>query len=724
MEPPTAALTQGFTEQSVRLAVFDVEIRRRTDQWSTGEQVDLQSVIDLFQSVTAARCGNDRTLLALHEADTAELTGEVVVARTAPTPPRIMFYDFSAGRRVERSLDDLADTAVAWRLRFWTEDFDPPERPSYLVEIDDTPDDGPPSTASEADVVGGRSGEPAAWIDAVRSALVSDRDDRRSAKRQGYERGMDEAAIREAGGATGLRCEGRRVDEYGQQVVTLSVPETDDEGDDATVDLSKTDLAPGDDVLVTASVEALPVEGELFAVRPRAVELGIYWDTAAGSDAETAITPDADHRFGVAPLVTARPYEAIEGALRSLERRDHTGATYAATGDVRFAEPADLPDTERLNRSQRRAVERALAAEDICCVHAPPWTGARRTIQAIVAGAVANDRTVGLFAPSVEDLDRVLAADTADDDTTTLTTGASVSYARVTGETESAVDPWQADVVGLPIDQADPTQELTFDVGIVDQAARIDVARAAIPFASADRLILVGDPRQLPPAASLVGEHADLPRSIYEHIEEAYGEEVVAELRCQYGMNQAIAMYSNARYYDGRLIHGQDNRTWTIDTMAPLHPVHADGVPERTPTGSLHCDPAVDVAVDEVEAITARGIDGDDIGVIAPTSAQIGKLRAALDERGLGDAGVTVDRPAAFACHAREAIVLSLLAATDEGHRWSHETLNVALTRARRRLVIVANWSRLAAESDDAGATPATDLCRFLEARGLRPETG
>ena len=699
MKVSAPALERAINTSDLQLAVFDVDIRRRTDQWKTGSTVALGDVIDTFQEVPGAYLPDGRLLIPLHEPDAAELTGEAVIVDPDHQPPVVTFFDFSAGGRVSYPLDELASTVIGWQCRFWTSAFEPSEIPEYLKAIDEAP------TVEFRESSSGPPGDEAIWIDQVRSAVIATREEKRSIRRSALESPNRELVI-EHGGLVDLISHGRHADEYGQVVVTLGPPEDAETG----AEVAGGRVNSGDDVIVASEgVSSLPVEAAVLSRDGREIQIGIYWDTAADDGVEDAFSEDAEHRFFVAPLIDATPYEAVEQALRSLERRERATRVYAGIGPIRFDDDLAAPTSASLNREQLAAVTRALTAEDVCCIHAPPWTGARRTIHHIISESIEDDRTVGIFAPTASALSSTLGTTNP---SLSLTTGQTISCCW-TSESSPEVGPFEADVIAYPLDAGlcEPIPDL--DIGIVDHAARIDVAKGAIPFVHADRVVLVGDHAQLPPRDPLTGSANNLPGSIYSHIAHAYEADVVSPLRCQYAMNQAIAMYSNERYYGGQLLHGQDNRTWTIDTLSPVSIVQTTGTPRKTPTDSWFDTAEVEAVTHEVNSLVDRGVAPGDLCVIAPTSAQIGKLRADLDEFD----GIAVGSPELFTCTNRRVAIVSLLSGDPAQSFWSHHSLNVALTRATRRLVLVGNWSPLADATDQSGPLPP--LYQYLTNRGL-----
>ena len=81
-----------------------------------------------------------------------------------------------------------------------------------------------------------------------------------------------------------------------------------------------------------------------------------------------------------------------------------------------------------------------------------------------------------------------------------------------------------------------------------------------------------------------------------------------------------------------------------------------------------------------------RGISADSIGVVSPFRAQVVLLRQMLD-----GTGVTVDTVERFQGGERDIMILSFVRSRATGFVFDDRRLNVAITRARRKLVLVAH---------------------------------
>jgi superfamily I DNA and/or RNA helicase len=82
----------------------------------------------------------------------------------------------------------------------------------------------------------------------------------------------------------------------------------------------------------------------------------------------------------------------------------------------------------------------------------------------------------------------------------------------------------------------------------------------------------------------------------------------------------------------------------------------------------------------------SHGIQPESIGVVSPFRAQVVLLRQML-----GGTGVTVDTVERFQGGERDIMILSFVRSRGTGFVFDDRRLNVAITRARRKLVLVAH---------------------------------
>ncbi|WP_144903158.1 AAA domain-containing protein [Halobellus captivus] len=379
------------------------------------------------------------------------------------------------------------------------------------------------------------------------------------------------------------------------------------------------------------------------------------------------------------------------------------------------------------NDAQDRAVRLAVDAEDFALVHGPPGTGKTYTIAQIVRALVERDERVLLSAFTNRAVDNALEAVREQGIADVVRVGSEnsvredmldVRLERGGDPNERAAALREASVVAATTSACGSRvmREQSFDVALVDEASQLTEPGTLAAVELAERFVLVGDHEQLPPVVraggaqsapgSASGEPAAKPRagnelrtSLFERLIESHSDASVL-LDRQYRMSQRIQAFSSQEFYDGALrpangaVAGQRLSDLGVDEDA-LPPELRDPVSFVDPGGERvgNTNPSEADRVSEiVEAYVAAGVDIDDIGVIAPFRAQVAEISRRTD--------ATVDTVDRFQGSAKEVIVVSFVASgsLDGPIFEDYRRVNVALTRAKKSLAIVASANALASD--------------------------
>jgi len=360
------------------------------------------------------------------------------------------------------------------------------------------------------------------------------------------------------------------------------------------------------------------------------------------------------------------------------------------------------------NEAQNEAVNLAVEAEDLALVHGPPGTGKTYTIARTIRALVEAGNRVLLSAFTNRAVDNALEAlrDQGFEEVVRVGTETGVREDMQDVRLERGGDPGEraAALHDAPVVAATTAtcgsrvmREQAFDVALVDEASQLTEPGTLAAINLADRFVLVGDHRQLPPVVQAENE---LQRSLFERLVERYPEASVM-LDRQYRMAQRIQAFASREFYDGRL------RPATHEVAAQrlddLPGVDATALPDELADSVTFVDPdgrregntnpvEADRVAEVVDAFVAAGVDPDDVGVIAPFRAQVAEIARRVD--------VTVDTVDRFQGSSEEVIVVSLVATGDlEGPLFEdHRRMNVALTRAKKALVLVGDADALASD--------------------------
>jgi predicted DNA helicase len=264
--------------------------------------------------------------------------------------------------------------------------------------------------------------------------------------------------------------------------------------------------------------------------------------------------------------------------------------------------------------------------------------------------------------------------------------------------------------------------DTVFDCVVVDEATQAPDPLLLIAFARAKVAVLAGDPQQLGPV--VIGGPAVedvLGTTVFERLVEAGAPAVMLEQ--QHRMHEMIMTFPSRSTYAGKLraasavaahtldelgVRADDARNrpvWLVDTAGK------DWLEERTdfdPGSSLNNMPTFSIdpstfnsgnaerVAAEARRLLSRGLPPTDLAIIAAYSAQARRLRDLLRvERAAGVEVGTVD---GFQGREKEAVIVDLVRSNDSGEIGflaNTRRMNVALTRARRFLLVIADSATL-----------------------------
>jgi predicted DNA helicase len=243
-----------------------------------------------------------------------------------------------------------------------------------------------------------------------------------------------------------------------------------------------------------------------------------------------------------------------------------------------------------------------------------------------------------------------------------------------------------------------------FDLVVIDEACQSTEPGCWMPVLRADRLVLAGDHCQLPPTVlSKQAAKDGLAVSLLERLVGVYGDRVTRRLNVQYRMHDQIMNFSSEQFYDGTLqshssVSGHvltdldyvDEQLVTIEPVTFIDSAGAGWDEELEPDGlSKRNIQEAELVLRKITELQDAGLRGRDIAVIAPYAAQVRWLRQnSPDER------VEIDTVDGFQGREKEAVIISLVRSNQEGEIGflaDARRMNVALTRARRKLIVIGD---------------------------------
>ncbi len=250
-----------------------------------------------------------------------------------------------------------------------------------------------------------------------------------------------------------------------------------------------------------------------------------------------------------------------------------------------------------------------------------------------------------------------------------------------------------------------------FDTVVIDEAAQAVELSTLIPLKySCERLILVGDPKQL--AATVFSETAirlNYDQSLFKRFQEA-GHEVII-LKTQYRMHRIISKFISDTFYDSLLeddinIANSTEKEPCLKTYAfqPLtfYDIESE---ERFENNSYFNEEQINVIIKLVQKL--RGIYSareivDRLAIISPYSNQVYKIKDALKKIDFGfnnQVGyVDVNTVDGFQGKEKAMIIFSTVRSQGSktiGFLSDERRMNVGLSRAKSCLVVIGDSKKL-----------------------------
>ncbi|XP_057165992.1 protein ZGRF1 isoform X2 [Ursus arctos] len=244
--------------------------------------------------------------------------------------------------------------------------------------------------------------------------------------------------------------------------------------------------------------------------------------------------------------------------------------------------------------------------------------------------------------------------------------------------------------------------DLKFPIVVLDECSQITEPASLLPIArfECEKLILVGDPKQLPPTiqGSDAAHENGLEQTLFDRLC-LMGHKPVL-LRTQYRCHPAISAISNDLFYEGNLMNGisETERSPLLEWLPTLCFYNVKGLEQIERDNSFHNVAEAAFTLKLIQSLIASGIAGSMIGVITLYKSQMYKLchlLGAVDFDHPDIKAVQVSTVDAFQGAEKEIIILSCVRTRQVGFIDSEKRMNVALTRGRRHLLIVGNLACL-----------------------------
>ena len=239
-----------------------------------------------------------------------------------------------------------------------------------------------------------------------------------------------------------------------------------------------------------------------------------------------------------------------------------------------------------------------------------------------------------------------------------------------------------------------------FDVAVIDEASQATIPSVLIPIAKAHRFILAGDHKQLPP--TIISDRAGaLSKTLFEELIRIYPFKSQL-LDIQYRMNSLLMKFPNEEFYNNGLksdssvddINIKDILDSRQDEDALLFIDTSDIADNRErhlkDSKSIVNEIEAEIAIRIADDYLSDGVNESDIGIISPYADQVKIIQENTE--------IEVKTVDGFQGREKEIIIISTVRSNDNGNIGflsDLRRLNVAITRAKRKLIIIGNKDTL-----------------------------
>jgi predicted DNA helicase len=248
-----------------------------------------------------------------------------------------------------------------------------------------------------------------------------------------------------------------------------------------------------------------------------------------------------------------------------------------------------------------------------------------------------------------------------------------------------------------------------FDTVFIDEAAQAMEPGSLIPFIKGKSVIFAGDHKQLPP--TVLSNDERLKISMFERFSALYPK-VLHTLEIQYRMNEKINEFPSCEFYECKVKTYEKIKDITIrDLNIQPDEMYGEYIPavfidtcgkfmekSKKDSPSKYNPKEAEFVVSLVEEFLKNGAKEEHIGIITPYKDHEEYIKKLMENVKCKMENVEVKSVDGFQGREKEIIILSLVRANEKeeiGFLKDIRRLNVAITRAKRKLIIIGDAKTL-----------------------------
>lgn len=381
-----------------------------------------------------------------------------------------------------------------------------------------------------------------------------------------------------------------------------------------------------------------------------------------------------------------------------------------------------------LNDSQNSAYLKAINASDFCIIHGPPGTGKTETIGNIAKHLIDCGLKVLVTAPTHTAINNCLNAVSSkvQDNNKVIKIGEKASNKEVQGNQyvtkksrvtyASYLNNSSYSKKGIAIGStayslcypgSKKLDGWEFDVCIIDEASQLSIPLSIAAMCRTEKYIFVGDHKQLDPIVPKGSNNEMFAESIFSRLARIYPSEINL-LNTSYRLNKSLIKIPNTLFYENLLQSAattqEDNTLYKCNHQYQVlngdsHKLVLHNVFDAQGRSPFEARLVAELVSDLLQ----NGVTINDIGIMSPYRAQVREIKKAVKSvlpLAISNPFETlfVDTVDSMQGQERKYIIYSLANSHPlESMRrldffYSPNRLNVAITRAIRKCVVIANY--------------------------------
>ncbi len=380
-----------------------------------------------------------------------------------------------------------------------------------------------------------------------------------------------------------------------------------------------------------------------------------------------------------------------------------------------------------LNDSQNTAYLKAINASDFCIIQGPPGTGKTETIGNITKQLIESGLNVFITAPTntainnclnsisskVKDSSRVIKIGEKAGNKEVLENQFVMKKSRLAYSSyiNNSLYSQKGIAVGataysLCYPASKKLDGWKFDVVIIDEASQLSIPLSIAAMCRTGKCIFVGDHKQLDPIIQKKSNNEMFEESIFSRLARIYSSEINL-LNTSYRLNETLIKIPNNLFYENHL---HSDSTTKIDNTKYQCSYHSQVLNNDSHVLLLHnvfdaqgrSPHEAKIIAELISDLLKNGVNLKDIGIISPYRAQIREIKEKVKNiipKSISNPfdALFIDTVDSMQGQERNYIIYSLANSHPlESMRrldffYSPNRLNVAITRAIKKCIVIAN---------------------------------